>query len=294
MARARNIKPGFFQNEVLAELPCADRLFFIGLWTVADFKGCIEYRPKRLKVAIMPYEDNFSVEESVARLNKSGFVRIYSVLSPIKSEPSQRYLKIANFEIHQRPHKNEIASGTSLPDEDEAHVQPQLNQTVTEKTELSPIKSEPLALNTSSLILNTKEREEETPIGVSGGSVKVVEELFEFWQTVHCHPTAHLTIERRRKVTERLKAGYSVEDIQEAILGCKISPHHQGQNEHGKIYDDLELICRSDTKLEQFIGYKRQPEIKRNGSTKNGNYGRKRTDPEILAESAEFYANYPG
>jgi len=32
MARARNIKPGLFTNEVLVDLPAFDRLLFIGLW----------------------------------------------------------------------------------------------------------------------------------------------------------------------------------------------------------------------------------------------------------------------
>ena len=31
MARARNIKPGFFTNDLLAELPFETRLLFIGL-----------------------------------------------------------------------------------------------------------------------------------------------------------------------------------------------------------------------------------------------------------------------
>ena len=47
MARSRNIKPAFFENELLGELPPLDRLSFIAMWTIADFKGCFEYRPKR-------------------------------------------------------------------------------------------------------------------------------------------------------------------------------------------------------------------------------------------------------
>jgi hypothetical protein len=42
MARARNIKPGFFANPELVELPFATRLLFIGLWTVADRAGRLE------------------------------------------------------------------------------------------------------------------------------------------------------------------------------------------------------------------------------------------------------------
>ena len=36
MARARNIKPGFFTNDVLADCDPLARLLFAGLWTVAD------------------------------------------------------------------------------------------------------------------------------------------------------------------------------------------------------------------------------------------------------------------
>ena len=44
MARARNIKPGFFKNELLVGLPYEYRLLFIGLWTIADRDGRFEDR----------------------------------------------------------------------------------------------------------------------------------------------------------------------------------------------------------------------------------------------------------
>ena len=54
MARARNIKPAFFKNETLVELPVETRLLFIGLWTLADREGRLEDRPKRIKMEIYP------------------------------------------------------------------------------------------------------------------------------------------------------------------------------------------------------------------------------------------------
>lgn len=108
MARARNIKPSFFQNEELADLPPLARLLFIGLWTVADYKGCLEFRAKRLKVQLLPY-DECDIDALTKYLDKSGFVRIYSVTG-------QRYLKIVNFERHQNPHKNEREAGSEIPD----------------------------------------------------------------------------------------------------------------------------------------------------------------------------------
>ena len=115
MARARNIKPGFFQNEELSELDPIDRLFFIGLWTVCDFKGCLEYRPKRLKVQILPYDDA-CVEEIAINLERSRFIRIYSV-------QGRNYIKVVNFGRHQNPHKNERAKGSEIPDIDDEDAQ---------------------------------------------------------------------------------------------------------------------------------------------------------------------------
>jgi hypothetical protein len=48
MARSRNIKPGFFTNDELAECHPLGRLLFAGLWTIADKRG-LDDRPKKLK-----------------------------------------------------------------------------------------------------------------------------------------------------------------------------------------------------------------------------------------------------
>ena len=108
MARARNIKPSFFQNEELGELNPIERLAFIGMWTIADFKGCLEMKLKRLKVQLLPY-DECDMELITNNLERSGFISIYSV-------QGQRYIKIINFEKHQNPHKNERESGSEIPD----------------------------------------------------------------------------------------------------------------------------------------------------------------------------------
>ena len=114
MARARNIKPQFFQNEDLGELCPLARLLFIGLWTECDYQGCMEYRPKRLKVRLLPWDD-CSIEQLVINLEKSGFISIYSV-------SGQHYLKVHNFEKHQNPHKNERDKGSEIPGIEHADV----------------------------------------------------------------------------------------------------------------------------------------------------------------------------
>jgi len=113
MARARNIKPAFFANDELAELDPIDRLFFIGLWTIADFKGDIEWRAKKVKALVLPY-DNCDAEKIAINLDKSGFIRFYSV-------QGVNYINITNFSKHQNPHKNEREKGSSIPKFDECY-----------------------------------------------------------------------------------------------------------------------------------------------------------------------------
>ena len=82
MARARSLKPGFFMNEVLAEIEPLGRLLFQGLWCLADREGRLDYRPKRLKAEILPYDD-CNVEAQLQALHDRGFISRYCVFQPI-------------------------------------------------------------------------------------------------------------------------------------------------------------------------------------------------------------------
>jgi hypothetical protein len=106
MARARNIKPGFFANEELVELPFSTRLLFIGLWTIADREGRLEDKPKRIKMVLFP-ADNLDVDEALAELSDKKFILRYSV-------DGIQYIQILAFKKHQNPHKDE--KGSSIPE----------------------------------------------------------------------------------------------------------------------------------------------------------------------------------
>lgn len=103
MARARNIKPGFFTNDKLAECDFVARLLFIGLWTIADCKGRLLDRPKKIRVEVFPY-DSFDIEPHLRQLSESGFIRRYTA-------DGKDCIQIENFEKHQNPHKNEVDFG---------------------------------------------------------------------------------------------------------------------------------------------------------------------------------------
>jgi len=79
-------------------------------------------------------------------------------------------------------------------------------------------------------------------------------EIFTHWvEVMGKNPkSTKFTKERQAKVKARLKDGYTVEFIKQAIIGCSMSPHHMGDNKHRQIYDDLELICRYGKNVEGF------------------------------------------
>jgi hypothetical protein len=106
MARARNIKPGFFTNDELVELPFATRLLFIGLWTIADREGRVVDRPKKIKMEIFPADD-VDCEQALGQLADSGFITRYQA-------DGIKVIEIANFAKHQAPHSTEKDS--VLPD----------------------------------------------------------------------------------------------------------------------------------------------------------------------------------
>lgn len=107
MARARNIKPGFFRNADLVELPVETRLLFIGLWTLADRDGRLEDRPRQIKMEIFP-ADSIDCNAALDELAATGMLTRYEV-------GGKRYLQVVNFTKHQNPHRDEKAS--TIPDE---------------------------------------------------------------------------------------------------------------------------------------------------------------------------------
>lgn len=113
MARTRNIKPSFFDNEELAELHPLARLLFIGLWGQADREGRLEDRPKKIKAVILPYDD-CDVDQYLQELHESGFILRYEV-------EEKHYIQIINFSKHQKPHPKEAPSEIPSPSAVKSH-----------------------------------------------------------------------------------------------------------------------------------------------------------------------------
>lgn len=247
MARARNIKPGFFCNDELAELPFSTRLLFIGLWTVADKAGRIEDRPKKIKMAIFPADD-VDCDAGLNALQAGGFIRRYV-------SKGIRCIQILNWAKHQNPHPKEADS--TLPAFEE--VATEIPRQEPEEPEQASEMPEQARLIPSSLIPDSGSLIPEEQHLSAAPAVRRVDDvklIFDHWRIVMGHPQAKLGdvgSKRYRAVAGRLKDGYTAEQLKSAIDGCKKSPHHMGQNDRGEVYDDLELICRDQAHVDKFL-----------------------------------------
>ena len=111
MARARNIKPGFFKNEVLGVADPLYSLLFEGLWVLADRAGRLEDRPLRIKGEVFPYRDGLNVDAMLNWLESNGFIRRYTA-------QGKKCILVLEFVKHQNPHKNEAESELPAPSDE--------------------------------------------------------------------------------------------------------------------------------------------------------------------------------
>lgn len=88
---------------------------------------------------------------------------------------------------------------------------------------------------------------------------KSTDTVFEYWKSMMDKPKSSLTALRKQRIhailsaTEGGKPKYTIQDVIVAINGCKRSPHHMGDNDQHTAYNDIELICRNETKFEKFM-----------------------------------------
>lgn len=103
MARARNIKPALFKNELLGVADPLLTLLFQSLWTLADKEGRLEDRPLRIKAETFPYREGLDINGYLTELQRLGFIVRYSVGEMV-------LIQVVNFKKHQTPHNTEKPS----------------------------------------------------------------------------------------------------------------------------------------------------------------------------------------
>lgn len=132
MARKRFVSPEFFAHGDLYDAERATglplRLAYAGLWTVTDRRGMFWWKPREMKLQIMPYDD-VDFERILTALEAYGFVERYAV-------DGKRFGRVPSFERWQTFHRNE--SPSDVPD-----AAPELRQPSTIGLEPSNGRPEP-------------------------------------------------------------------------------------------------------------------------------------------------------
>jgi uncharacterized phage protein (TIGR02220 family) len=257
--RARNIKPGFFKNDELAELDPIVRLLFVGLWCYADKAGRFEWRPKRIKAEILPY-DNGDITVMLRLLHDQGFIQRYTV-------NGYEYGRVVNFEKHQKPHHTEKNSELPSPEEADQEKQHENNDLpnngdLTVKTPLkdgeTTVASRSDSLIPDSLIPDSLNTPPKPPQGGSPSQAKPssinnipYKEIIQYLNEKTGKDFKHTTKETRRFIKARWNAGFRLEDFK-IVIDRKVAKWSNDP----KMVDYLRPETLFGTKFESYLNEK--------------------------------------
>lgn len=127
MPRIRTIKPDFMRHEGLQDLEVEHpgsyiMLTYVGLWMMCDKNGIFQYRPRQLKLDILPFIP-FDMQSTLTILENNGYLKKYTV-------DGKDFGIIPTFRSHQR------LSGKEASEEGEKYPLP--IETICEAPETYP------------------------------------------------------------------------------------------------------------------------------------------------------------
>lgn len=284
MAEMRVVKTVFWDDDYIGDLPPHGKLVFIQLFTndKTNLSGCYQITIKKIfddtgvsreeirewierfeKDGKVVYRDGWLLMRNFIKHQKPNTQIIKGIRNSLNGLPrwaidilliDYEWLSIDSDSLSPNLNLNlnsNFNSKEKVEDEEvSADTQPELSSEQIEFISSKPIRDE--------IVRRKGQKPKVEPITLSEWTC--IREVFAFWRsTFGKNNGARLTAERGRAVLDRLRSvnKYSVEEIKTAILGCRASPYHNSSNGEsgGKVYDDLELICRDDTKIERFIGF---------------------------------------
>lgn len=113
MARIRNIKPDYFRHEQLQDLEVANpgayvMLTYIALWTQCDANGIFPWRPRLLKLDILPFIP-YDIEATMHILLQHNYITHYTAAD------GHQYGTVPTFKKHQRITGKEATEGEKYP-----------------------------------------------------------------------------------------------------------------------------------------------------------------------------------
>jgi len=116
--------------------------------------------------------------------------------------------------------------------------------------------------NTKEIITNNKTKTK--PCRVAPAT-RQAEGVFDHWKLIMNSPGSKFDDKRKKVVKARLKDGYSVNDLKEAIEGMKNCPHNMGQNEQGVVYNRIGIVCKDGESVDRFREMYKTPPVPNTG-----------------------------
>lgn len=113
MARIRSLKPEFWADEDLADLPRDARLLYMGLWNLSDEHSRLRGDARYVKGQLFPYDadlDAESIDKLIQLLIEAGKVRRYD-------SSGRSYLFLPNLSKHNRLEPHKVDSKLPAPPE---------------------------------------------------------------------------------------------------------------------------------------------------------------------------------
>lgn len=112
MARIRTVKPDFFRHELLQDLEkqypgCYVMLVYIGIWSLCDKEGRFEWKPRTMKLDILPFLD-FDMEQTLLLLERFSLIAQYE-------HDGKLYGLVKTFKEHQRINGKEAQEPAKYP-----------------------------------------------------------------------------------------------------------------------------------------------------------------------------------
>lgn len=206
MARIRTIKPEFFRHEGLYEAEIESKLplrvAFAGLWTVCDREGRFRWKPRAIKLDVLPYDDvDFS--RVLDALMTRGFIVKYA-------NDGEEYGFIPSWNSHQVINNKETKSILPNPSESITYTRDERVEFAC-PTPLFPTQGEKEGKGRE----KEKEKEgERKGRGAIACPPDVAEQVWDDWVTLRKQKKASITatvIDGARQ--EAAKAGIPFEDF---------------------------------------------------------------------------------
>jgi hypothetical protein len=253
LMRSRLLHPEFAQHEGLGDLSHTHRLLFAMLPMLADREGRLEDRPRRIKASLFPYDpdDIVGMDGLLSDLAQGGFITRYVV-------DDRAYICIPGFRNWQKPHPRESAS--ELPGPNQGEPKANLGLTLYEPrrpVSVSVSVSDPVSVQEQEIPASPPAP---APAGQAGlvlapdvdviPKTRAIEDrVFAHWVKARGKRNgAKLSPERRKKIAQRLKDGFSEQQLCQAIDGVA-----RDSWEDRPKHDDLVVILRDASHVEKFI-----------------------------------------